>query len=206
VFEAMLHVFMRQYEKAETVAIPAIELADKYQLPQVSAGSRCLLGIAQAYLGHASKGATLIKQGLAEISNMNMKLLAGMFMGFLAAAQERDGSNSSALESIEQALGASEDEVFYRPEILRIRGELRQKLNQQSAAEADFRAAIQLANGICAKAWELRATTSLARLIIEQARRDEAQKILAPIYNWFTEGFDTADLKDAKALLDELSS
>ena len=71
-------------------------------------------------------------------------------------------------------------------------------------AEADFREAISIAQKMSAKAWELRATTSLARLLRKTRRRDEARTMLAEIYNWFTEGFDTADLKDAKALLDEL--
>jgi predicted ATPase len=73
-------------------------------------------------------------------------------------------------------------------------------------AETDFRDAIALAQKMQAKAWELRATTSLARLLASQGRRDEAHAMLADIYNWFTEGFDTADLKDAKAVLEELSA
>ena len=68
-----------------------------------------------------------------------------------------------------------------------------------------FRDATALAQKMSAKAWELRATMSLARLLAKQGRRDEARAILAEIYGWFTEGFDTADLKEAKALLDELS-
>jgi predicted ATPase len=73
-------------------------------------------------------------------------------------------------------------------------------------AEADFREAIALAQKIGAKAWELRATMSLAGMLAKQGRRDEARTMLAEIYGWFTEGFDTADLKDANALLDELSA
>ena len=72
-------------------------------------------------------------------------------------------------------------------------------------AEADFREAIALAQTMSAKSWELRATTSLARLLQKQGNCHEARTMLADIYNWFTEGFDTADLKDAKALLDQLS-
>jgi len=75
-----------------------------------------------------------------------------------------------------------------------------------TAAENCFRKAIELARVQSAKAWELRATTSLGRLLNKQGRRDEARSMLAKIYNWFTEGFDTADLKDAKALLDELGA
>jgi predicted ATPase len=72
-------------------------------------------------------------------------------------------------------------------------------------AEADFPEAIALAQKMSAKAWELRATTSLARLLRDTGRRDKARTTVAEIYGWFTEGFDTADLKDAKVLLDELS-
>jgi predicted ATPase len=74
-----------------------------------------------------------------------------------------------------------------------------------SEAESAFRRAIEIAQQQSAKSWELRATMSLARLLAKQGRRDEARAMLAEIYGWFTEGFDTADLRDAKALIDELS-
>ena len=73
-----------------------------------------------------------------------------------------------------------------------------------AAAETDFRRAIEIARTQSAKSWELRATMSLARLLATRGRRDEARAMLAEIYGWFTEGFDTADLKDAKTLLEEL--
>ena len=84
-------------------------------------------------------------------------------------------------------------------------GELRLKQGHSRPAEADFREAITLAQKMNGKLWELRATTSLARLLRDTGRRDEARAMLADIYSWFTEGFDTVDLKDAKALLDELN-
>ena len=77
---------------------------------------------------------------------------------------------------------------------------------QTELAEADFRDSIAMARTMGAKAWELRATMSLARLLRDTGRREEARTMLAEIYNWFTEGFDTADLKDAKDLLEELST
>jgi predicted ATPase len=77
---------------------------------------------------------------------------------------------------------------------------------QSDFAQADFRDSISLARSVGAKAWELRTTMSLAQLLDKQGHRDEARAMLADIYNWFTEGFDTADLKEAKALLDELSA
>ena len=87
-----------------------------------------------------------------------------------------------------------------------MRGELRAKQEATEAAEADFRDAIAVAQKMGAKMWELRASMSLARLLANQGRRDEARTMLAENYNWFTEGFDTADLKDAKTLLGELAA
>ena len=125
----------------------------------------------------------------------------------LAEAQDREGAIVDALETVEQALQSNQatpEVLVSRPDALRLRGELRLKQGQTKLAEADFREAIALAQKIGAKAWELRATMSLARLLRETGPRDEARAMLAEIYGWFTEGFDTADLKDAKALLDEL--
>jgi predicted ATPase len=126
------------------------------------------------------------------------------FKAYLAAAEEREGAIADSLETVEQALQANPTVLASRPETLRLRGELRLKRGETELADADFRESIALAQKIGAKAWELRANISLARLLNEQGRRDEARTMLAEIYGWFTEGFDTADLKDAKALLDEL--
>ena len=82
---------------------------------------------------------------------------------------------------------------------------VRKRDAKTAEAEQSFRTAIEIARKQKARGWELRATTSLARLLRDANRREEARTLLADIYNWFTEGFDTADLKDAKALLDELS-
>ena len=78
-------------------------------------------------------------------------------------------------------------------------------MGQRELAEADFREAIALAQKMHGKSWELRATTSLARLLRDSGRHDEARTMLVEVYNWFTEGFDTADLKEAQALLDQLA-
>jgi tetratricopeptide (TPR) repeat protein len=124
----------------------------------------------------------------------------------LAQAQALAGMLDDALATIEQALEVSPEELIFRPRAFIVRGELRLKIGQVAVAEGDFREAITLARKISAKAFELRATTSLARLLRDTNRRDESRTMLAEIYNSFTEGFDTADLKDAKALLDEVNS
>ncbi len=123
----------------------------------------------------------------------------------LAEAQALDDKIDDALSTIEEALRVNPGELFWRPNALTCRGELRLKQGDADLAEADFREAIALAQKMSAKSWELRATMSLARVLATQSHREEARAMLAEIYHWFTEGFDTADLKDAKALLDELS-
>ena len=105
----------------------------------------------------------------------------------------------------EQALEINPEELVHRPEALRVRGELHLEKGQAELAEADFRDSMSLAKSMGAKAWELPTAMSLGRLLASQGRPDEARAMRAEIYNWFTEGFDTADLKEAKALLDELS-
>jgi predicted ATPase len=96
---------------------------------------------------------------------------------------------------------------YYEAEVYRLRGEVLLKMDFANGAEAQrcFEQAIDIARHQSGKSLELRATTSLARLLASQDRRDGARTMLAAIYNWFTEGFDTLDLIDAKALLDELS-
>jgi len=109
-----------------------------------------------------------------------------------------------ALEIVERGGG----KAFYLAEAHRIKGELLLMEDPRNGTEADksFRAAINIARGQHSRLLELRATSSLARLLVCSSARDAARATLTEIYSWFTEGFDTSDLKDAKALLDELSN
>jgi predicted ATPase len=93
---------------------------------------------------------------------------------------------------------------LFEAELYRVKGELSLMETETAAAESAFRHAIAVARGQGAKSWELRATMSLARLLKEQSKTEEARRMLAEIYGWFSEGFDTPDLKEAKALLEEL--
>jgi predicted ATPase len=200
---ALLLVLMRQYREAEELVARALMLSERNEFPNEAAMARWILGAARAQLGRAAEGIGLIRQGMAGVLEVGQRVGITFSTGCLAAAQESAGATADALATVEQALQANTEEVAYRPELLRLGGELRLKQGQTELAEADFREAIALAVGISAKSWELRATMSLARLLASQGRRDEARAMLAEIYNWFTEGFETADLKDAKALLDE---
>jgi predicted ATPase len=114
-----------------------------------------------------------------------------------------------SLGAISETLDATDKHEirYYETEIHRLKGELLLRQDDSNFAEAErcFKRAVGIARWQRAKSFELRAATSLARLLAKQGRRAEAQEMLADIYNWFTEGFDTADLKDAKALLDELN-
>jgi tetratricopeptide (TPR) repeat protein len=205
-FDAILRLFLREYKQAEDSAARALDLAEKYQIPQPAAYTRFALGQARAQLGRTTEGIALIRQGLAAMLEVGMRLTVPYVIASLADAQEREGLTAQALETVEQALRTDPQELLnYRPEALKLRGELRLKQGQMELAEADFRESIALAHGQSAKHPELRSTMSLARLLDSQGKRAEARAMLSDIYNWFTEGFDTADLTEARALLEELS-
>ena len=160
--------------------------------------------MARAQRGFASESVALIRQGLTGLLEGGFRPSIPYWTGCLAEAQAGAGAIGDALATVEQALQAYPDELVWRPENLRRRAELRLTQDQTDVGAADFREAIALARRMGAKAFELRATMSLARLLAQQGRRDEARTMLAEIYGWFTEGFDTVDLKEAKALLEEL--
>src|SRR5205823_184700 len=142
--------------------------------------------------------------------------VAGMDIGWsyrlcmLAAAYRDIGRFDDALDSLTKSLTTAheQEELYYEAEIHRLRGDVLQMQDVSNAMEAHkcYERALEIARKQDGKSLELRATMSLARLFSKQGRRDEARTMLADIYRWFTEGFDTADLKDAKALLDDLGN
>jgi predicted ATPase len=137
-------------------------------------------------------------------------LFRPFFLGLLAAAYLRAGQLTEGLPVVDEALSlvSQTQERWHEADLWRLKGELARQTGLQCLPEAEncLRKAIAVARSQEAKFWELRAATSLARLLRDTNRRDEARAMLAEIYNWFSEGFDTADLKDAKALLDEVSA
>ena len=205
VVAAFVYAFMRQDEGAEKLE-RAVDLCDKYRFPGSAALSRIILGHARAELGRTADGVVLIRHGIDDLLRIGRRLGVPSYLTWLAAAQRADGGLADALETVELALNFNREEAVYGPETLRIRGELRLEQGDRQLAEADFRDSIVMARSMGAKAWELRTTMSLARLLDSGGRPAEARTTLAEIYNWFTEGFDTVDLKEAKALLDELSN
>jgi tetratricopeptide (TPR) repeat protein len=205
-YESWLHLRLRETEQASDAARRALAISETHGVSWFAAVPRAMLGAIRARLGAAKEGLDLIKSGLTRMANQGGRLGLTENLIALAGAQALDGSNSEALKTIDETLEVNPEEAFAKPEALRFRGELRLEDGQTESAEADFRHALALARKMTAKAWEPRAAMSLARLLLRTNRRDEGRVLLQPIYNWFTEGFDTADLKDAKALLDELSN
>jgi predicted ATPase len=204
VLAAILYALMREHESEGAVAARALDLCEKHRFPNEVAKSQCLLGHARAQLTGGADGIALIRQGIDAMVQIQSRAGTPRYITSLADAQLCAGAVGDALETVEEALNFNPEEAVWRPETIRIRGELRLNQGDLQLADADFRDSIAMARSMSAKAWELRSTMSLARLFDNQGRRDEARTMLAEIYNWFTEGFDTADLLDAKALIDEL--
>jgi class 3 adenylate cyclase/tetratricopeptide (TPR) repeat protein len=199
-----LHAMLRDPEQAAILAAHTIATADGHGFRDIGWRARISHGWAQAQLGHPDEGANPIREALAVYRANGSLLGVPTYLTWLAEAQALGGALADGLQTLDEALTINPDERNWRPETLRLRGDIRRRLGEAEPAEADFHDAIALARQMSAKAWELRAATSLARLWRDQGKRAEARGLLAPVYGWFTEGFDTADLKDAKALLDEL--
>ena len=127
---------------------------------------------------------------------------------FLAQGLARQGDQAAALAALREGLALADvtGEHFWDAELHRLTGTVLLAENKLDEGQASLQHAIHIAQGQQAKSLELRATTNLAHLWRDQGKRDEARELLAPVYGWFTEGFDTLDLKEAKALLDELAS
>ena len=124
----------------------------------------------------------------------------------MAQLGDFDGALALVDETVAQVERPGWEERWYYSETLRIKGWLLGRKGDPKNAERAYIASLDWGRTQQAKSWELRTATSYARLMLDQGRVSEAQELLAPVYGWFTEGFDTKDLKDAKALLDELAA
>ncbi len=202
---AWLHVLLGEFEPAEALAAKALSQSEERGFPEVALWSLASLGRARGELGRTAEGVDLHHQSVASATESGARIGLVSTLTWLAWVQMLDGAIVAAIGTIEDALKANPEELWYLPETYRVRGELRLEQGNRHLAEADFREAIALAQKMGAKAWELRAATSLARLLRDTNCRNEARTTLAEIYNSFTEGFDTADLIDAKTLLEKLS-
>jgi predicted ATPase len=184
----------------------ALELATSHELASWIAEGAMLRGWALVFGGREAEGVQLVLNGLAEENKI--RDTGWYFGGWPAEACGRAGRIREALELVANLLKPGHEVYVFEADLHRVKGELL-LMNDPSNiqdAENSFRIAIDLARRGNLKSLSLSATTSLARLLAGQGRHEEARAMLAEIYGWFTEGFDTADLKDAKALLDDLKS
>jgi predicted ATPase len=167
------------------------------------------VGCLCAQTNKASQAVQIITSALAVARSVGAAILMPWNLSNLARAHAELGEFDDALRCIAEAIAAIEgsEERWMEPEVHRIAGEiwLRSPERDGAKASAHFERALEVARKQKAKSWELRAAMSVARLWRDRGRRDEARELLAPVYGWFTEGFDTIDLKEAKALLGELA-
>jgi class 3 adenylate cyclase/predicted ATPase len=207
-FAAMFHQFRREVRVAQEHAEAAIILAQERGFPSWMALGAILRGWTLAQRGQAQEGIEQITQGLRAFRATGAELARPCFLALLAEAYGTVGEPETGLTVLMEALKFAETtgERWYEPELYRLKGALLLQQSSDSATEAEscFHHAIAIAQNQSAKSWELRAATSLARLWQQQGKREEARQVLGDVYGWFTEGFDTADLQDAKTLLDAL--
>jgi predicted ATPase len=200
----------RETHAAQEAAESVIALSGEYGFTDFLPTANCHGGWALAQQGRIKQGISQIEEGLAAARATGMELSRPHYLSLLAEAfmgADRLDDGLSALTEAKSAADQREERVS-EAQIYRLKGELLLRQGDSHVVEAQrcFEQAIEIARKQSAKSMELRATISLARLLASQGRRDKARTMLAEIYNWFTEGFDTTDLKDAKALLDRLDS
>jgi predicted ATPase len=157
--------------------------------------------------GQGGQGVPLILQGLTTFRATGTKLWLAFLLTTLADAYGMAGQPQEGLDRLAEAIGLMETTQvrWTEPETHRVRGTLWRSMDEREAAEESYGHALAVARRQSARFLELRVGMSLAQLWRDQGKRTEARNLLAPIYGWFTEGFDTRVLQDAKALLDELA-
>jgi predicted ATPase len=193
------------YEYAEA----AVALSTEQGFPQWVAMGTSLSGWALTMQGQGEEGMAQVRQGLAAWQATGAALLVPYFYTVLADVCDHLSYTNDGLQALTEAhtLVEQQEERWWEAEVSRLRGVLllRQTNPQPEEAETCFRQALDVARCQEAKSLELRAAMSLARLWQQQGKPAEARALLAPVFSWFTEGFDTADLQEAKALLEGLS-
>jgi class 3 adenylate cyclase/predicted ATPase len=202
---------LRRAEQATEEALAEVfSLAVEHKLPIWLSSGNLMRGHLLTGRGEGANGLVLARNGMAEKIAQKSVLNQSYFLGLLAQTCAKAGETEEAFDLLMEALEIADrtDERWFEAELHRLKGDwiMAHHRGEQAEAEASFLRAITVAQKQDAKMWELRAATSLARLKRDQGKRSEAFDVLAPIYGWFTEGFHTPDLWDAKALLDELSA
>jgi predicted ATPase len=204
---ALLLSLGRYRSVAEELVDQLVEVATEQGFPSWRAYGTAFRGWAKVKNGEVVEGISLLRSGSAAYRATGAEGWMPYFSGLLAQAKEFAGQVEEAASLVDEALRIVEKtgERSLEAELNRHKGQLLLRRGHSEAAEELYCKAIGIAKKQEARLWELRAAMSLARLRRDQGRRAEARDLLAPVYRWFTEGFDTADLKEAKALLDQLA-
>jgi predicted ATPase len=208
-FAVMLYHCRREIEAVSLQAAANLTLAHQHGFPFLEAWAMVLQGWARAEQGRGDEGITQISRGIAAFRATGAELYRPYFLGLLAEAYGRSARTDEGLEALDEALTLVDrtGERFHESEFSRLQGQflLTRSMEQAQAAEACFQRALTIARRHQTKSLELRAAMHLSRLRQQQGQYDRARRLLEEIYGWFSEGFDTGDLKEAKALLDELA-
>jgi predicted ATPase len=160
-----------------------------------------------ALLGEVEEAITQMHEAMAAAESTDIRLIMVGVLRALGYAQGRAGRPGEGLNTLSQAFTLLEqtNERRWEAELYRVRGDLLHMQGDDPEAEVSYRKAIEVARRQQTKSWELRATTSLCRVLQTQGKGEEAMPLVAEVYGWFTEGFDTPDLREARELLQELS-
>jgi predicted ATPase len=205
-FSSVLHLNRREPERALSLVEAAEALAAEQRLLLVHEPGM-LRGVALLAQGAVDEATARIREGVTNWTRIGRAAYLPYGFAFLAEGLARHGDRAAALAALREGLKTARatGEHFWDAELHRLTGTVLLAENNLDEGKGSLQQAIRIAQDQHAISLELRAATSLARLWGEQGRRTEARDLLAPVYGWFTEGFDTADLKEAKALLDELT-
>jgi len=205
---AVIHQYRGEVLAAQERAEAAISLAAEKGLPFFRAFGSMLRGWALAHQGQAQEGIEQLRQGLMALHVSGIEIARLYFLALLAETYGTLGQPAAGLEVLADAQTRVDTtrDCWYAPEIYRLKGALllQQSADNHAEAQTCFHSALDVARAQQAKSLELRAAVSLGRLWQHQSQHATADDLLAPIYGWFTEGFDTADLQEAKTLLEEL--
>jgi predicted ATPase/DNA-binding winged helix-turn-helix (wHTH) protein len=202
-------LFAGDIAAADRAVTMLLDLSDRHAMPGWNLWGRCYRGVLLAKQGDVATASQLLRTALGDLAEAGFHMCYTFLTAELASALGRAGEATQGFAAIDAALARSErsEEGWCTAELLRIKGELLLQAEERAvaAAEHQFRQALDCAHRQGTLSWELRAATSLARLLRDQGCSADAAALLQPVYAHFTEGFDTADLRAAKALLDALA-
>lgn len=207
-FVSNIFCFLRDVKTTRKLAEETVAISKKYGFPVWAANGTAVHGWTLACEGQAEAGIAEIQQGIALYQQFQIDLAVPHFLGLLADAYLSIGKTEAGLAAVERGLEQARrtGELWIEAELCRIKGELllAQSKDNDEKALAIFREAIEIAQRQQAKSWELRATVSECRVLKRLGKPEQAREKLSEIYNWFTEGLDTRDLRDAQALIADL--